>query len=386
MERLLVAAVIIAELAALAALLAVLCCRKKVPIADAEGFLQRGLLEEEASGGGGSRSAGVGTLLPSPATKVHRGVIFVTIGMFSGYASLNLLQHHLMDVMRGNIMKANAQQWPVAGLGPEADWETSFKHAAATNYIGNLTFRIAHNFFFACLLPRHRVYISLFAMTAAMSLLGVGCYVLDGTSLAWVYLAYGFGGIGIGTFESNLLSSISSLGHDTKVWAIIGMPVGFVSISVVGFLLRSPPPLGAGMNPAYLYLCVVLALVNGTCWFIWGIPVQPQEPATSAGASLQVAAGLAPAQLSPLRQFADALRPEQRGRWLPMLRWNCLALAIDMYAVSFFCSIPFYVYNDDHCADPSQVGTDSCSMYATPITLRQSVVCMPPVAVPHALT
>eukprot|EP01043_Picozoa_sp_COSAG02_P030233 COSAG02_NODE_1922_length_10360_cov_38.101452_7_plen_352_part_00 len=350
------AGVLIVELAALSALLAVLCCRKKIPIADAEGFLQRGLLENAGSGGG----SGEASLPMQP--KVYRGVIFVTIGMFAGYASLNLLQHHLMDVMRGNIVAAHGgQQWPEPSLGPQTEWESSFKHAAASNYLGNLCFRIAHNFFFACIAPRHRVYVSLFAMTTAMSALGLGVYACRGTSLLWVYFSYALGGIGIGTFESNLLSSISSLGHDTKVWAIIGMPVGFVSISVVGFLARSPPPLGVGMNPAYLYLCVVLALANGTCWFTWKIPVHSAEIA-DASANLQQQAQPRVAQ-RPLRQFADAMSADQRGRWLPMLRWNAMALAIDMYAVSFFCSIPFYVYNDDHCAaNAPAASANSCDV------------------------
>ena len=47
----------------------------------------------------------------------------------------------------------------------------------------------------------------------------------------------------------------------TKVWAIIGMPVGFVSISVLGFMLRSPPPVGADLNPEYLYYAVSVALL-----------------------------------------------------------------------------------------------------------------------------
>lgn len=36
--------------------------------------------------------------------------------------------------------------WPTAELGEVADWELRFKHAATCNFIGNLVFRIAHNF------------------------------------------------------------------------------------------------------------------------------------------------------------------------------------------------------------------------------------------------
>ena len=32
-------------------------------------------------------------------------------------------------------------------------------------------------------------------------------------SLIWVFIAYGLGGVGIGTFESNLLSTVAPLGN-----------------------------------------------------------------------------------------------------------------------------------------------------------------------------
>lgn len=245
------------------------------------------------------------SLMPSDnATAPYRWVIFVTIGMFSGYASLVLLQHHLMGVMEDNITnehgicaQSNAKLHTACKLtngddgvcgfpgystsGPLAckmgdtqhtDFESAFKHAASFNYIGNLIFRIAHNFVFAPFIPRHRVVISLSAMLTSMLLIGIGVYKFDGTSLNWVYSAYAIGGVGVGTFESNMLAAIAPLGHDTKVWAIIGMPVGFVSISVLGFLLRSPPPVGANLDPEYLYYAVSVALGGGLLMWLCYIP------------------------------------------------------------------------------------------------------------------
>ena len=145
--------VVAVELSFILALLGVLCRTKVVPIADAEGFLRQGLLSESQSAANSAAAGGGG------GPKVYRGVIFVTIGVFAGYASLNLLQHHLMDVMKGNVLAAQPDKasWPTAELGAVADWELRFKHAATANFVGNLVFRIAHNFFFACLVPRHRV-------------------------------------------------------------------------------------------------------------------------------------------------------------------------------------------------------------------------------------
>jgi hypothetical protein len=34
------------------------------------------------------------------------------------------------------------------------------------------------------------------------------------------------------------------------------------------------------------------------------------------------------------------------SKWLPPILPNCLALMIQMYAVSFFTAIPFYIYNN----------------------------------------
>lgn len=95
-------------------------------------------------------------------------------------------------------------------------------------YLGNLVFRLMHNIVFACLIPRHRVFVSFILMACSMSILGVFVFLLEIKQMAIVFAAYFMGGVSIGTFESNLLSSISPLGHATKTWAVIGIPVGYV--------------------------------------------------------------------------------------------------------------------------------------------------------------
>lgn len=165
-------------------------------------------------------------------------------------------------------------------------------------------------------------------MLVSMLSIGVAIYQQGGTSLGWVYFSYAVGGVGVGTFESNMLSSIAPLGHDTKVWAIIGMPVGFVSISVIGFLLRSPPPVGVGLNPEWLYFAVISALLGGMAVWLLYVPVEKTSgPAPSMGAIGRVLG--------------------KAGEWLPPILPNCLALMLQMYAVSFFTAIPFYIYNNE---------------------------------------
>ena len=56
---------------------------------------------------------------------------------------------------------------------PHPPDDTFFEYASQLNYAGNLVFRIAHNFVFACFTPRQRVYLSLAAMGLAATLLAV---------------------------------------------------------------------------------------------------------------------------------------------------------------------------------------------------------------------
>jgi len=261
-----------------------------------------------------------------------------------------LLQHHTMDVMKGNFEDSCGKNMTSCALtdgstgicstkapfqcqmtnDASSSFEDSFKHAASFNYIGNLIFRVAHNFVFAWAIPRHRVYISLGSMFTAMGTISIAIYALESTSVGWIYLAYLIGGVGVGTFESNLLSCITPLGHDTKVWAIIGMPVGFMLISVLGFFLRSPPPVGANVDPLDLYIAVMCLIVIGSLVFCFYIPISDLG-ARSASEVWQ--------------QFVKGAK-EWRN-WFPVIRWNCLALMVDMYCVSVFTSMPFYIYNND---------------------------------------
>jgi hypothetical protein len=50
--------------------------------------------------------------------------------------------------------------------------------------------------------------------------------------------------------------------------------------------------------------------------------------------------GAAPAISSFGKVFSEV------GLWLPAILPNCIALMIQMYAVSFFTAIPFYIYNN----------------------------------------
>ena len=121
--------------------------------------------------------------------RTYRIVILITIAIFMGYASLVLLQHSLSTKMC-------------------LESSSLYQHGCSMNYVGNLIFRIAHNFVFHKIRPRHRVYISLVSMCFSMSILGF-IVISNVNYVSFVFLAYFAGGLAIGTFESNLLSSIT---------------------------------------------------------------------------------------------------------------------------------------------------------------------------------
>ena len=50
------------------------------------------------------------------------------------------------------------------------------------------------------------------SMCVSMSIVGILIFHFGATSLFWVMLAYGLGGVSIGSFESNLLACITPLG------------------------------------------------------------------------------------------------------------------------------------------------------------------------------
>jgi len=79
---------------------------------------------------------------------VYRRIIIVTLSMFMGYAILVSFQRHIKEAM--NIPEEQDDPRNI-----------EFTFAVSFLYIGNLVFRLAHNFVFFCLKPRQRVYIAM---------------------------------------------------------------------------------------------------------------------------------------------------------------------------------------------------------------------------------
>jgi hypothetical protein len=149
-----------------------------------------------------------------------KSAIFCVIPLFMGYACLFSLQGKIKDVY---------------GITTHGERFDQFGNAVSFLYMGNLVFRFAHNILFFCFSPRIRVLIAMLSMVCALNLLLWGVFICKLThTLAWVYGAYALGGVAVGSFEANLLSSITPLGHQTKLWATLGKVIIF---SCFGFNL-----------------------------------------------------------------------------------------------------------------------------------------------------
>jgi hypothetical protein len=379
----LIVAVVVAEVLVIAGLVGVLYWQRKQAKA-AEAKILHGSLQGN---------------LDQP---VYRAVILITIGMSAGYAALLLLQHHLMDVMEpkgahhpsssgsGSWINDTLQVGPPRrhlkeDCLPDKSWEDRFKHAATFNYLGNLIFRLAHNYVFGCVSARKRVYIALLSMGSSMLIISVGIYLLKAHSLLWVYLAYFLGGVGWGTFETNLISCITPLGHDTKVWAITGIPIGFMTISVLGFWIRSPQPFGvldchgvagyaceeAIQFPRYLYFYVIAALCIGAVTFATVVPDKAASQLPSQSAAFYQGKEeplLAAKQIDPGGKETSLPAGLRAWRsWLPLIWVNCFALMVQCFWLSFFVGFPFYIYNGDHISLVRGVPTPHAAPIATAI-------------------
>ena len=252
----------------------------------------------------------------------YRSVLIITTAIFAGYAVMVTLQKKLFDQYNLNYKES------LGRVLSEGETQT-LQHFCSANYVGNLFFRLAHNFIFAWLIPRHRVFVSLFAMIISMIVLGIFVFYLRSTWLAWTLIAYLLCGVSVGTFESNLLSAITPLGHDTKMWAIIGLPLGFNVISVGGFVLLSY----SFVHPVAIYVIVLILCVVASLIFRFHIPVTPIDD-----------------NARTLTEFMANMR-EYRN-WAPKIWRHALCLLIDMFAVSFFCGFNIYLYSDTSTRPP----------------------------------
>ena len=245
------------------------------------------------------------------AQKAWRPAILTTMPVFMGYAGMIVLQAHIKD--RLDIKNGANDASYVFGVG------VSFL------YLGNLIFRLMHNVLFTCLRPRQRVMLAYFSMFCAHSLLGIMYYVVNSKSVAWVFVSYMISGVGIGTFESNLISCLTPLGHPTKMWAVIGIPVGFNLVSIGSFILFAIWPDDLKLQLG-VYLFIAGSNLVGLLFYIFVVPNIEFE-----------------ATKDTVKIFFQDLKKFRE--WMPHIWKHCAALCCDMFAVSLFSSVVLYIYD-----------------------------------------
>lgn len=243
-------------------------------------------------------------------------IFFVVMPLFCGYACLFALQRQIK------------QKYGIA------DNSSPLSHmygvAASLVYVGNFVFRLGHNVLFFYLEPRARVIISMTSMALSMSIITSIFFFMKDPSLAWVFIAYACGGIGIGTFESNLLSTITPLGKATKFWAILAMPTGILSITVGGFIL-----LQFGVDAGYIYLGVLVFMIVGLVVFITRFYKLPSSEDNAIS----------------IKEFF--IQISEIRNWFPQIGFHCLALMVDMFCVSMFSpGVMLYIYNQKYVNFP----------------------------------
>ena len=80
------------------------------------------------------------------------------------------------------------------------------------------------------------------------------------------------GGVAVGSFEANLLSAITPLGHKTKCWATLGIPIGVASITMGAF-----GAMAAGLPVEYVYGFVSICLLGSMFVFIFILPYKVKK-------------------------------------------------------------------------------------------------------------
>jgi hypothetical protein len=162
-------------------------------------------------------------------------------------------------------------------------------------------------------------------MAIAHSTLFLAYYVFDSKSVAWTYISYLLAGISIGSFESNVMSCLTPLGHGTKSWAVIGIPVGFNLVSVGFFIAFAIKPDDEFIEGGAYVLIAILNLV-GLAFFLGGIPYVAFEASKDNAIKF----------LKDMSTFR---------LWMPTIWRHSIALCVDMFCVSLFSSVVLYIYD-----------------------------------------
>eukprot|EP00768_Dysnectes_brevis_P006027 gnl/Dysnectes_brevis/459_a511_4796.p1 GENE.gnl/Dysnectes_brevis/459_a511_4796~~gnl/Dysnectes_brevis/459_a511_4796.p1 ORF type:complete len:434 (-),score=110.69 gnl/Dysnectes_brevis/459_a511_4796:98-1399(-) len=248
----------------------------------------------------------------------------VTIPMFMGYATLFSMQEYLEDQLH------------------IPDGSSTYSLAYSFLYWGNLLFRAGHNYVFVWCSPYWRIMISFLAMSLAEIILIITMGVTwKSEPTYWVaFVIYALGGVGIGTFEANVLNVACCVSPEARTAAVAGIPVGVNIISIGAYLIIGwLGPGGADMAiPTlcqWVYGIVILCLFGAGFIMLKYVP-KPRGPEIEATTSVDY--------------LPEAFRHWRE--WLPAVLPNALTMMVNMFTVSEFSpGLVLYEYDDDDVID-----------------------------------
>jgi len=253
-------------------------------------------------------------LLPSKDVEpaVVWEVFFVVLPVYSSYASLCGLQHVVKQCLQISDGESQAS--------------TAFGCTVALLYACNLLARLLHQVVLSSLHIRSRVLFAMSLMLASMLVLVVPVMICGSKNLSWAVLSYTLGGLSIGSFDPNFLSSITPLGHRTKRVAISAIPVGMSALLISSFFSLGPP---LSVPPACVYGILAVGLILGMLTFSARVPDGPVNVDGTVVGLHKLA--------YDMRSFRD---------WLPGVWSPTFAFCLDMFAIAAFSpGIAPYIYN-----------------------------------------
>ena len=245
-----------------------------------------------------------------------RRVIFVTMPIFSGYASLITFQSRLKEHM-GIVDKHSSDSY-------------IFGVALSMFFLGALLFRFMHNVFLGFLTPRRRIYVAQILLASSLWMITIVYYIVGSKHLVPVFFAYICGGMAVGTFESAFISVITPLGHVTKKWALYGMPLGYNGFAVSGFLLLAAIPTDPLLQGIAFGIIGAFNLL-GLCIFFFLVPDTPFEASEES--------------------FISFLKKLQHWRqWVPIIWKNMACMFVNMFTVILGSSLILYIFGSGDVA------------------------------------
>lgn len=252
----------------------------------------------------------------------YRVTCLVAIPAYAAYGALFGLQHEVKMVF---------------GI---ADNSSALSHqfsvCTSLVYVFSMVFRLLHGAVFSCLDSRSRVYIAMGGLATSMSFLALLTGGMLQPSFSVLVMAYVLGGIGFGTLESNLLSTLTFLGDETKKYATMGAPIGIFSVQVGGFFI-----LQLGVPVCFIYAAIVAGIF---CSMMTCRLFVPREVVRRASVVMPVSADSLNKRCFPCWSLPSQLRKWRE--WLPHIWTLPFAMTVDLLVLSAFSpGILLFVYN-----------------------------------------